>query len=208
MKLVYKIGENIKKSLDNIKLIDKCLIIFMMILMAQSIYNLFINEANLNGGDAIDILIRTTQASVFGYFLSANFIKKDRKINNNLDKEKKEVINNENITKKTNHDNSENAIDSISDNSKNVNNYISSREDKYNSKLKDNDEHDDYYETSTTEQQVVIITIVGIISLIAIIMVRDCNLVTTASAGTISQLRDFVSGSVGFLLGSPSKRNK
>ena len=204
MKLVYKILEYIKKSIDNIKLIDKCLIIFMMILMGQSIYNLFINEANLNGGDAIDILIRTTQASVFGYFLSANFIKKDKEVNNTLKKEK-DPIKDKNITKKVNDNNSENAIDSISDNSKNANNYIQSSQDKYNSDLKENN---DYYESSTTEQQVIIVTIVGIISLLTIIMVRDCNLVTTASASTISQLRDFVSGSVGFLLGCPTKKNK
>lgn len=194
MKLVYKILEYIKKSLDKINLIDKCLIIFMMILMFQSIYNLFVNEANLNGGATIDILIRTTEASVFGYFLSANFIKKDRLFKGNSKKE--ESINSD--------ENSENAVDFINDNSKNANNYVQSKQDEYIPKSKDNN----YDENDTSEQQIIIVTVIGIISLIAIIMVRNCNLDTTDSVATISQLRDFVSGSVGFLLGCPTKTNK
>lgn len=205
MKLVYKILEYIKKSLDKINLIDKCLIIFMMILMFQSIYNLFVNEANLNGGATIDILIRTTEASVFGYFLSANFIKKDRLFKGNSKKE--ESINsdeNKDITGRMIDDNSENAVDFINDNSKNADNYVQSKQDEYIPKSKDNN----YDENDTSEQQIIIVTVIGIISLIAIIMVRNCNLDTTDSVATISQLRDFVSGSVGFLLGCPTKTNK
>ena len=206
MKLVYKILEYIKESLDRINLIDKCLIIFMMILMAQSIYNLFVNEANLNAGGTIDILIRTTQASVFGYFLSANFIKKDKASKWDNNKKKEESIRydvNKDILKRMIDDNSENAVDSINDNSIDVNNYAQSKQDKHIS----NYPNDNYDENSTTEQQIIIVTVIGIISLIAIIMARDFNIDTTLSAATISQLRDFVSGSVGFLLGCPTKTN-
>lgn len=207
MKLVYKILEYIKKSLYKINLIDKCLIIFMMILMGQSIYNLFVNEANLNGGATIDILIRTTEASVFGYFLSANCIKKDRVFKGNSNSKKEESIRddeNKDITRRMIDDNSENAVDSINDNTKNANNYVQSKQDKYTSNYKNNN----YDEDSTTEQQIIIVTVIGIISLISIIMARDFNIDTTVSSATISQLRDFVSGSVGFLLGCPTKTNK
>ena len=179
----------------------------MMILMGQSIYNLFVNEANLNGGATIDILIRTTEASVFGYFLSANFIKKDRVFKGNSNSKKEESIRddeNKDITRRMIDDNSENAVDYINDNTKNANNYVQSKQDKYTSNYKNNN----YDEDSTTEQQIIIVTVIGIISLISIIMARDFNIDTTVSSATISQLRDFVSGSVGFLLGCPTKTNK
>lgn len=198
MEIVYKILAYIKKSLDKIKLIDKCLIVFMMLLMIQSTYNLFVNEANSNGGTNIDILIRTTEASIFGYFLSANFIKKDKRsrMNNSSIKEEQLRVNeNKDITREKKNDNSSNEVEAIK------NNYIQSTDNEYYL-----EEEGD--ENTTSEQQVIIVTVIGVVSLIAIIIARDFNINTTASAATISQLRDFVSGSVGFLLGCPTKTNK
>ncbi|OJT72061.1 hypothetical protein BM530_21100, partial [Clostridioides difficile] len=58
----------IKKSRYKIKLIDRCLIIVMAILMFQSIYNLFVNEVNSQDTTTIDVVVRTTSAAIFGYF--------------------------------------------------------------------------------------------------------------------------------------------
>lgn len=57
-----------------IHLVDRCLIIFMAVLLAQATYSLFNPHSN---GDVmnIDIIIRTSIAAIFGYFLSANFIR-------------------------------------------------------------------------------------------------------------------------------------
>ncbi len=40
----------------------------MAILMFQSIYNLFVNEVNSQDTTTIDVVVRTTSATIFGYF--------------------------------------------------------------------------------------------------------------------------------------------
>lgn len=52
--------------------VDKSLILFMALLLGQSAYTLF----HPSGGQAardIDVIIRTASSAIFGYFLSANF---------------------------------------------------------------------------------------------------------------------------------------
>lgn len=58
----------------------------------------------------------------------------------------------------------------------------------------------------TNNQQVIIVFIIGLVSLILLIITRNCFGISEHIRGTISQLRDFVSGSVGFLVGSPIKK--
>lgn len=63
------------KSLSKIHLIDKCLILIMFLLLVQSAYSLFSNVEPSFEISTIDIIVRTTTASIFGYFLSSNFIR-------------------------------------------------------------------------------------------------------------------------------------
>lgn len=61
------------KAIRHISLRDKCLIIFMITFILQSASTLFFSC----GGEYatnIDIVARTTMASIFGYFISSNFI--------------------------------------------------------------------------------------------------------------------------------------
>lgn len=70
-----KIWRRIKKIFGRIGIVDKFLMLFMLILLAQTGHNLFF------GGDAgadtakIDAVVRTSSAAILGYFLSGNFIK-------------------------------------------------------------------------------------------------------------------------------------
>ena len=54
--------------------------------------------------------------------------------------------------------------------------------------------------------QIIIIAIIGIVSLIILIYARNVNLDLTNRVASLSQLRDFVSSSTGFLI-SNSKKN-
>ena len=54
-------------------LVDKCLLIFMAALLIQSACNLFFPAVVGAAADDIDIIVRTSSAAIFGYFLSANF---------------------------------------------------------------------------------------------------------------------------------------
>lgn len=48
----------------------------MCVLLAQSAFSLFHPALNSNETKDIDIIVRTSSASIFGYFISANFIKR------------------------------------------------------------------------------------------------------------------------------------
>ena len=60
--------------LKRIHPVDKSLLIFMSILLIQSLCNIFF-PADVNQSiGSIDVVVRTSAAAIFSYFLSANFI--------------------------------------------------------------------------------------------------------------------------------------
>lgn len=187
--------KSLNKTLKQIRLVDKCLIIFMILLMGQTVYNLFINESISLNSNMLDVVVRTTSASIFGYFISSNFLSRNQTKANDCNKQ-------------INYSSPENSYSSFNnlklDSNKNVLQNIDemSTDQTYlelyeeNKKLKE-----------INNQQIIIVTIIGVISLIVLIIVRNSNYSTTYSLGSLSQLRDFVSGCVGFLLGYPIKKN-
>lgn len=69
--------KKIRKFVDDIGLRDKCIILFMIILIIDSVYSLFSPVGGKHAA-AIDVVIRTTMASIFGYLLGSNFRVKKR----------------------------------------------------------------------------------------------------------------------------------
>lgn len=193
----HKFIKNIKKAWYKIKLIDRCLIIVMAILMFQSIYNLFVNEVNSQDTTTIDVVVRTTSAAIFGYFLSANFIKRPLRKYTNTDVSSNLFIDN-NLSPKGQESNQNNIM--------NVKNTIgfTSEADNYEKKIPINN-NEGFEEGETSELQIIIATVICIVALTVLFVVRNFTTTTSASLGTISQMRDFVSGCVGSLLGCPSK---
>ena len=61
--------------LDRIHPVDKGLLLFMLVLLAQSAYSMFCPGGAGQAVEDIDIIVRTSAAAIFGYFLSANFIR-------------------------------------------------------------------------------------------------------------------------------------
>ncbi|VFC55172.1 membrane protein [Clostridioides difficile] len=193
----HKFIKNIKQAWYKIKLIDRCLIIVMAILMFQSIYNLFVNEVNSQDTTTIDVVVRTTSAAIFGYFLSVNFIKRPSRKYINTDVSSNFFIDN-NLSKKSQESSQNNVM--------NVKNTIgfTSETDNYEKKIPTNNT-EDFEDGDTSELQIVIATVICVVALTVLFVVRNFTTTTSASLGTISQMRDFVSGCVGFLLGCPSR---
>jgi hypothetical protein len=150
----------------------------MGILMAESIYNLFSGKVNLINSNDIDIVIRTTSAAIFGYFLSANFASRSKNKLKNSPKETKV------LDKKT---------------------IVISHEKTQVTTQKD---INDKKELSANNQQIIVATTIGIIALIVLMVARNSIDITDKSIATIAQMRDFVSGCVGFLLGCPTNANR
>lgn len=61
--------------LKRIHPVDKGLLLFMAVLLAQSAYSIFCPGGAGQAAEDIDIIVRTSAAAIFGYFLSANFIR-------------------------------------------------------------------------------------------------------------------------------------
>ena len=65
----------LRDTMGGIHPVDKSLMLFMLVLLAQSACNLlFPNIGGAFTGD-IDIIVRTSCAAIFGYLLSANFMR-------------------------------------------------------------------------------------------------------------------------------------
>ncbi|MEG0325121.1 MAG: hypothetical protein RR618_01195 [Cellulosilyticaceae bacterium] len=169
------VNTKIKKLWKRIQLKDKCLIVMMGIILGQSIYSLF--RAGITPNSAsIDVVMRTTSASIFGYFLSANFLsKKVPKVKvTKKDKEEMTCICTT-LKEKGNEDKEENK------------------------KEKEQEMEDKTYFIA----QILIAAAIGVISLIVLIIARNIPETPVESIPELAQFRDFVSGCVGFLIGVP-----
>ena len=61
-------------AFNRIPLVDKCLLVFFLVLLTQSAYSLFSHNGTGSEIEHIDVIVRTSSAAIFGYILSANFI--------------------------------------------------------------------------------------------------------------------------------------
>lgn len=174
------------KCWKEIYISDKALIIIMLILLIQSIHNLFTPEPIEATALSINIIVRTSIASIFGYFLSENFLKneaiKSKKSNIIVPLNKTEVDGNKS------EDNTNNLI-SNDNNPKNLN-----------TDLKE-------YICNKTLQIIVALT-VCIISLLSLIIGNSFNLIPSSSNPTVIQFRDLISACIGFLVGHSSNSTK
>ncbi len=183
--------KKLKYSFKKIKLVDKCLILIMLILFIQICINLFCNEIFSNNTDPVDIVVRSTAAAIFGYFISVNFIKNESDIKEELKSETKEL---KTDTSKITKDTSPNIY-----NNKQIGFLSTSSDEMKSGKIDINNSN-----YSSNSLQIIIVTLFSVISLIVILIARNYTSITSESTASISQLRDFVCGGVGFLLGYPS----
>lgn len=200
MKKVCRFCNHIRATLAKIHLVDKFLIIFMSLLLAQSAFNLFVNNASPESG-TIDVIVRTSTAAIFGYFLSSNFIRHSS-VSNGRPSEK-----NTNITPSKNSGGIQNRIGfSAPDSpSSGENPNIGGADFKEDTPL----------DFSTANRiQVVAASAIGLFCLITLLILRDVAIFDAgmkASASmnaTVAQFRDIVSGCIGFLIGSPTSGTK
>lgn len=187
------------KKLKNINLIDKCIIVITIILFLQFAHNLFANEIIYQTSEPIDIIIRTTIASIFGYFISANFVKNERYYKNKIfaDIKAANEISSVNVSNTDKTDGSSYySIGFVSPNA-------AIQPALQNAVIFPSDENNPLIETNNL--QIIIVTFIGIFCLVLLIIARNCTTITPHSMSSLSLLRDIVSGCVGFLLGSPSQ---
>ena len=66
----------LRAALLRLHLVDRCLLVFLTVLLLQSAYSIFVLGDGGGGNRDIDIIVRTSSAAIFGYFLSADLRRK------------------------------------------------------------------------------------------------------------------------------------
>ena len=64
----------LRTGLGKIHPVDRGLLLFLAVLLSQSAYSLFVPGGESQFTGDIDIIVRTSSAAIFGYLLSGNFI--------------------------------------------------------------------------------------------------------------------------------------
>lgn len=164
-----------------LQLKDQFLLLFMVLLLIQSALNLFVKDLALSETSPLDIVIRTTSATIFGYFIGIGFL----------------------------HGSSlpylKTAEDSLPSEV-----FLSNPPAPSSKESSSGSEQEQVQAAHMPEkrfhQQITIVAMIGIVSLFMLLLASNLGgEQTMENTATLSQLRDFVSGSVGFLVGHSSK---
>ena len=168
-----------------IHFIDKLLIGFMAVLLLQSAYQIFFGGPVSQESTSVDVIVRTSAAAIFGYFISSNFSKTATK--------RKSVI-----QKST--DYQEGDIPTSSFEPRAQIGFQTSTE-------QPADQIGSAASTPTTPSnsscspvQIIIVSVIGGLSLFLLLILRNFAEMTSQTAVAASQLRDFVFACIGFLI--------
>lgn len=208
-KIINKRGtlwENLRAAFAKIHLVDKCLLMLMFVLLAQSGYVLLTNGANSEQANPVDIIVRTAAASIFGYFLSANFVQRQTAAKgHDIKAQKPEVLEGD----------GENQIgESLHMPQNKIGFALEKRETELEqgSAIGEEIPQDNGKISGVTRLQILTTAAIALFCLIALILVRDITgtaaPVSAAATAVASQFRDFISGCVGFLIGCPTSKSE
>lgn len=188
--------------LDRIHPVDKGLLLIMLVLLLQSAYSIFCPGEIGPTVKEIDIIVRTSAASIFGYFLSANFIRHTASGGQTPSIPSQRTL-----------ETGGSVSPSPGEPAARIG--FSDAEpgdtDPGASPIPGNAQTEVSAEDSAANcLQVVVATGIGLFCLVALLVLRNLSqwgLVSAESnsvASAVVQLRDFVSGCVGFLIGCPT----
>ena len=183
-------------TLCRIHPVDKSLLLFMLILLIQSAVNLFLPVSGSSITGDIDIVVRTSAAAIFGYFLSANFIAHDEASEQATQPAQAHIL--------------KAGTGPVQDSAPRAQIGFSATEAASDSAAPPVQ----VPQPSIRCLQVRAATFIGLFCLIALLLLRNLTqlgIVTPNSdsvTGTIVQFRDFISGCVGFLIGCPTHQTR
>lgn len=175
--------------IGSIHLVDKCLLLILALLMLQSAINLFVHEAISAETNGIDVVVRTSAASIFGYIISINF---------NQHRKRK---------KQSSAAKAAAPAQAAAGGSGSVTSQIgfqveSGGESGTVVAAPPILEREDVKaaEQRCDRSQILVVAAIGVVSLIVLLIFRNFLEGVAANASSVTQFRDFVSGSVGFLI--------
>lgn len=182
--------------LRTLRLSDACLLVFLLVLMAQTAYHLLFQEMTATEIDPFGTVVRTTMAAIFGYFIGSGFLKRT-------------AMEGEGTTRTTTP--VPKTLTAIATDASQARGQIgfqiegeTSTEPTLGRVELEPDEPPEKPCPRRQAQQILIVTGVGVYALALLMIAQYSGETTVASIATLSQLRDFLSGSVGLLIGHSS----
>lgn len=177
------------KILRKICLVDRLLMLFMLILLLYTACRLFVGENISADSDAVDVIVRTSIASVFGYFISSNFAKTESSLpsSQKLDAPVPRF--------------SATSADADSDGVQEPIDFQTSSTDAGEALDEVAVSENPPPSTHTcSKMQILVVSGIGFVSLVILFLAGYLSDTTPAVAATLSQLRDFVAACIGFLI--------
>lgn len=68
-----RLSQRLHHSMRHMRLSDRCLCLFLLLLLLQSAWHIFLTPDIAKEFDAMDAMIRSSAATIFGYFISNAF---------------------------------------------------------------------------------------------------------------------------------------
>lgn len=183
----------VKRAVAGIHLVDRCLLLFMIVLLIQSACSVFLTGEQGGESGNIDVIVRTSSAAIFGYFLSANF---NRRVSSSTSGQTS-------LTGKE--------IRGAGTGSGPLAQIGFQAPDNGEGEALERAEpavvSTEAEQTPENRLQILTAAGIGLFSLIILLLLRWLDPAEDGSAtATAAQLRDFVSGCVGFLIGCPTRK--
>lgn len=181
-------------AMTKIHLVDKFLIIFMALLLLQSTHSIFIAGNSTREAGDIDIIVRTSTAAVFGYFLSTNFIRRSSEGKTNGTLSEASTI--------------RPATGSGIQNKIGFAPPDAAPEEPITLGSARNQEYPKPDEAAASRLQIIVASVIGIFCLLVLMLLRNTPGMavgaTSSAMATAMQFRDLISGCIGFLIGCPT----
>lgn len=190
--------KRICSALAKIHIVDKFLMVFMVLLLFQSAYNLFENHPVAGESSNIDVIIRTSTAAIFGYFLSTNFIR--HASSGSAGSMGSGAVQKSQSASQTG---IQNRIGFTAPD-------VVASTDTLDLGSASSDETPDPNEPTASRLQIITAALVGLFCLLVLMLLRNVTVLNTdmassaSATATVAQFRDIVSGCIGFLIGCPT----
>lgn len=200
MKRLRIFWTGIRAHISAIHPVDRCLILFTAVLLAQSVYSLFIPGQTAVAGN-IDTMVRTSLASVFGYFLSANF-----------NAGSSELFNQEPTSSPDSISQEETVASLASEDPVETQQITEPQEAEAVTPEELPSSKSSRIFPTCSRLQIFLAAGIGLICLVSLMILRFFpalaeQAVSGSPAATVTQFRDLVSGCIGFLIGCPVHRS-
>lgn len=179
----------LKKRFAKVCLVDRFLMLFMLILLLYIGINLLTGAITSQNSNIVDTIVRTSAAAIFGYFISSNFVR-----TNSMSSTQNSNSDNLSIPSETSTENTQIQLKTpigfaAPDDATQVEvGKISVTK------------STPPTQTHCNKLQIIIVSSIGICSLILLLLTKHFLPMTSEVSATVSQLRDFVSACIGFLV--------